>query len=269
MCTPRKFLSRRRILHGALLGAPIAIGLPRLEAMLDAQRPGLRRRQAPAPPLRGVGLGQRRAPGALGAQADRQPVGAERRAGAAGPGEAAPDGGERLRPAVRRAAARLGQHRADDRRPAGGRGRRHLHRPARRRSISWWPASWPTRRRCARWRSASTTARRTSAAPPSTGGRTTAPTAPTAACTAAARCSTACSGTSPAATPAAPRAAMRERQSVLDAVVADAQQAEPGPGRAAIAPAWTSTWRRSARWSGGSPGGGRWCARRRRRPRTT
>ena len=36
MMTPRKFLSRRRILKGALLGAPVAIGLPRLEAMLDS-----------------------------------------------------------------------------------------------------------------------------------------------------------------------------------------------------------------------------------------
>jgi hypothetical protein len=35
MITPRKFLSRRRILQGALLGAPVAVGLPRLEAMLD------------------------------------------------------------------------------------------------------------------------------------------------------------------------------------------------------------------------------------------
>ena len=33
--SPRKFLSRRQMLRGALLGAPIAIGLPRLEAMLD------------------------------------------------------------------------------------------------------------------------------------------------------------------------------------------------------------------------------------------
>ena len=149
---------------------------------------------------------------------------------------------------------------------AGGRGRRHLHRPARvDRSAGGARAGGPDAR-CVRWRSASTTARPTNAAPPFTGGRTTAPTAPTAACTAAARSSTGCSGTSPAATPAAPRPAMRERQSVLDAVVADAQQAEPGPGPRRSGRAWTSTWRRCASLERRITAGGRWCARRRRPP---